>query len=328
MSESYSEKYIRSLGEISIRRTLRKYGWLAELARKHSIHPVLLQSIVEFFDNIVHLRKESQQLDIALVLHNKQLKFEQPLVELEKFFLSDTSKFSTLKNIVNGSALCYIIDKKGMVTVGRIPSNFLKETSRLTLRNISRIYKTITLYLRMPTVEIYDSGELVRIYREGIWIKPCIVPLGKLTVEGFPLKLLELVMQLCMKSSEIGKGCTFVINKNDCLKHCSPMIKGYKFRKCRVDRIPESQILKFAGLDGAIILNTKYEVIEIGQKLQPPLSTKYFRESGRGTRHHFAAMYSSAVDSVVFVVSEDGPISLYFRGNLYARCFEELFGTK
>lgn len=153
------------------------------------------------------------------------------------------------------------------------------------------------------------------------------MPLKMLEPEGFPLDLLELIMKLCVKLSEIGKGGIFVINEDDGLKYCSPMIKGYKFGKCKADSISQSQILKLASLDGAIIVNTKSEIIDIGQKLEPPVSTKYSRESGRGTKHNFAAMYSAAVDSVVFVVSQDGPISLYFKGDLHARCFDELFGT-
>jgi len=129
--------------------------------------------------------------------------------------------------------------------------------------------------------------------------------------------------------SEKGEGGIFVISRdNDCLKYCSSMLKEHKFRKCKVDQIPQSQILKLACLDGAMILNTKGELVNVGQRLDPPLSTKYSRESGRGTKHHSAAMYSGAVDSAVFVISEDGPISLYLKGDLYARCFEELFGTR
>jgi hypothetical protein len=37
--------------------------------------------------------------------------------------------------------------------------------------------------------------------------------------------------------------------------------------------------------------------------------------------------YSKAVESVVFVVSVEGPISLYYKGERYARCFETLFGN-
>lgn len=319
---------MESLAEISIRRTLRKYKWLIELARKHRIQIVLLQRITDFLDKIGYLRKEGEHLNLGLILKNKPLRLERPFIERKRFHLSDISKFTHFKSIVNGSTLCYIIDEKGMITVGKVPSNVLKETSSLTLKNLSEIYQTIAFCVRASTVEIYDSGELVRTWRGGSWIKPCSMPLEKLEREGFPLDLLELTLELCMKLSETRKGGTFVICKNDHPKNYSPMIRDYTFRKSRADHVSLNQMLKFSSLDGAVIMNTKKEIIDIGQRLELPPSTKYSRESGRGARHNSAAMYSAAVDSVVFVVSEDGPVSLYFEGDLYARCFEELFGSK
>jgi len=314
------------LAEIVINRYIREYRWLTELARKYSIQSILLQGIIEFLDKIIDLRKEGEKLRIGLVLKNKQLNLEQPLIERKEFHISNISKFMHLRNIVNGSALCYLIDEKGMITIGQTPSNITKNTSRLTLQNISQIYQTLVFYLGGSTAEIYNLGKLVRIYRRGVWMKPCIIPLVELEADGFPSNLLEQVSQLCIKLSEKGKGSTFVIIKDDCPKYCSPMIRDYKFRKCRINKLSQGQILSFASLDGAMILNTKCNIINIGQKLEPPPSTRYFTESGRGTKHNCAAMYSGVVDSVVFVVSEDGPISLYFNGDLFARCFKELFG--
>jgi len=328
MPEEFNDQYLESCADIFLNRFIRKYRWLSELARKYSIQSILLQGIIESLDNINHLRKEGEQVKIGLVLKSKQLKLEQPPIERRRFHISDVSKFMHFKSIVDGSSLCYIIDEKGMITIGKTPSNVTKNTSRLTLQSVSQIYQTITFYLGGFTAEIYDLGKLVRIYRRGVWMKPCIVPLTKLEAEGFPLDFLEQVLQLCIKLSEKGKGGIFVVIKNDWPKYCSPMIRDYEFRKCKVNKIRQSQILSFASLDGATILNTKCDVINIGQKLEPPPSTKYFKESGRGTKHNYAAMYSGAVDSVVFVVSEDGPISLYFDGELFARCFGDLFGTK
>lgn len=323
-----SNLYMNSLREFFLERFLDERYWLLELARKHSVSPILLQGIMESIDKIMRLRKEGEQICIGLVLSNKQLKMEQPLIEQKRFHMSKITKFMLLKSIVNGSTLCYVSDEKGMITIRRVPSKMSKKTSRQTLQNISQTFQTIAFYLTGVTEEIYDSGKLFRIYRHGVWMEPCVVPLAKLEAKGFPLDLLELVLGLCIELSESGKGSTFAIIKGDSPKYCSSMIKGCKFEKCVINTIPQKQILSFAELDGAIILNTKYEILNIGQKLGPPPPSKsYFREAGRGTRHDCASMYSCVVDSVVFVVSEDGPVSLYFNGGLSGRCFGELFGT-
>jgi len=328
-SDAHTE-YMEAFARVFARQILRKYQWLLELAKRHRIQVTLLQSIVDFLDEIVHLRKEGSRLDVGLVLENKQLKLERSPIEVKSFHIHDKSKFSNLRNIVSGSFLCYVVDDKGIVTIRKVPLTDVRETATLTLQNISRKYETITFCIRMSNIEIYDSGELVRIYKRGIWTRPNFVRerIRDLDSKGFPFDLLESVMKLCIKLSEKGNGGVFAIVKNNRLSYCSSMIRGSTFRKCKSYQIPESQIMEFASLDGAVVMNIQSEILGIGQKLEPPPSTNYRREAGRGTRHNSAAMYSGAVDSVVFVVSEDGPISLYFGGDLFARCFEELFGSR
>ena len=317
---------MESLAKASIRRTLRKYNWLPYLARKHKLHPILVQNITEFLDEIVHTRKEGEQLNIGLVLKNSNLKLEKAPIRSGGFHIVSTSKFSNLRNIVSGTVLCYVVDNKGIANIERIPSNLLRETSSLTLQNVSRIYQTIAFCVRMSSMEIYDSGNLLRICRKGIWTEPCSMPLKELEAKGFPLDLLELIMRWCITLSESETGCVFVVTKSDNLSYCSPLTRGISFTKCKINQLPENQILEYASLDGAVMMDTRKEILCIGQKLDAPPSQKY-KEAGRGTRHHSAADYSAAVDAVVFVVSEDGPISLFFEGDVFARCFKELFGS-
>jgi hypothetical protein len=321
-----SNAYMESFAKASISRTLRKYNWLPALTRKHKLQPILMQNIMEFLDEIVHTRNEGEKLNVGLVFKNKNLKLQQAPIKSDGFHIRSTSKFSMLKNIVSGSVLCYVVDDKGMATIERIPSNLWRETSNLTLQNVSRIYQTIVFCVRMSTVEIYESGNLIRICRKGIWTKPCSMPLEELEAKGFPMDLLRSIMGWCITLSERGTGCVFVVTRDNSSSYCSPLAKGYSFVKCKISQLPESQIIEYASLDGAIIVNTKKEILCIGQKLEAPSSAKY-REAGRGTRHNSAANYSAAVDSVVFVVSEDGPISLFFEGDVFSRCFEELFGA-
>jgi hypothetical protein len=318
---------MESFAKASISRTLRKYDWLLELGRKHKLQPMLLQNITQFLDDIVHTRKEGEQLNVGLVIKNANLKLKQAPIKAPIFYINTSSKFAILKNAVSGDVLCYVIDGKGIVTIRRIPQQLVKGTPSLTLKSVSSAYRTITFCVRKSTIEIFESGSIVRICRKGTWIKPCSMPLEELGARGFPLDLLESVLRWCITLSENETGAVFVITRNDNPSHCSPLTRGYSFEKCKVVQLPESQVLEYASLDGALIMNIKREILCINQRLEPPLTTKHLNEAGRGTRHHAAAMYSDAVDSAVFVVSEDGPISVYFEGNLFARCFEELFGS-
>jgi hypothetical protein len=324
--EDLNHDYMAELAKIANRRFLRKYRWLIKPSRKHHIHPLLLQEALDVAEKIPTLRKEGEPIAVGIITKNADVKLNEAIVKLGAFHISKSSNFLQLGDSVDGSSMCYIVDERGMVTIGQIPKELVKETPRLTLKNASHEFHTIAFYVGKSCSEVYDTGELIQISRKGIWMTPCYVPLENLEKEGFPRHLLEHVFQWCIEMSETNKGCLFVVIKGDSPKYSSPMIRNCQFRKCKIDETSKSQITNLASLDGALILNAGDELVAIGQKLDPPPSANCDTESGRGTRHNSAVMYSKAVDSVVFVVSEDGPISIYFKGSLYARCFGELFG--
>lgn len=324
--ENLNNDYMLELAEIQTIRSLRKYMWLIEPSRKHSIPPWLMQAALEVAEKIPTLRKESEPIAVGMILGNVDVKLNKAVVRLEAFHISKVSNFLHLGDSVDGCSMCYAVDERGMVAIGQIPKELIKETPRLTLKNVSHDFHTIAFYLGKSSSEVYDDGELIQVGRKDIWMTPCNIPLENLEKEGFPKHLLERVFQLCIEMSETNKGCLFVITKGNSLEYSSPMIRNLQFKKCNFDEMPKSQIIRFASLDGALILNVANELMAIGQKLEPPPSANCDIESGRGTRHNSAKMYSKAVDSVVFVVSEDGPISIYFRCSLYGRCFGELFG--
>ena len=104
------------------------------------------------------------------------------------------------------------------------------------------------------------------------------------------------------------------------------MNKECTFEKRPLSKVPDDQLINFANIDGAIVLSTNGELLKIGQKLDAPDVGPFYVESGRGTKHNSASKYSKATKSAVFVISEDGAISLYYKGEIIGQCFEELFG--
>lgn len=328
MSKRTDNHYMEELAEVVTRRVIRKYRWLIGPSRKHGIKMVLLQEIMDFVEEIPKLKKEGESLNIGLTIKNNHTKLEEPFINRDPFHISSFHTFADFKNAIDGSTLCYIVNEKGLVSIGQIPKELLKENPRKTLQNISGVYQTITFHVGNSISEIYESGKKIKIIRKGIWLQPCSMILTNFNKEGFSANLLELVFQMCEEMSETNKSGIFVIKKDDSPKFVSPMIKDYHFKKCMIDQISINQIIELASIDGAVILNIKGEILNVGQKLEAPPSSGVFRESGRGTKHNSALNYSKSVDCVVFVVSHDGPISLYFKGELYARCFEELFGIQ
>ena len=320
--------YLEDLAEVITRRILRKYSWLIELSRRHKVTLILLQEIMDFLEEIPKIKKEDEHLTLGLTVKNNQTAIGESFIKRDPFHISSFSRFGDLKNAVDGSSLCYVVDENGMVTIGQIPKEVQRENPKLTLQNVSSVYQTITFHLDDSNSEIYDCGRLMRINKKGIWIEPCTMSLDIFKTESFSSAILAQVLRVCMTMSEIGKSGIFVILKEDTPRFVSPMIKNYYFNKCAINEMSTNQIIQFAAIDGAVLLNAKGEMLDIGQKLEAPPSTLICKESGRGTRHNSAMNYSRVADCLVFVVSQEGPISVYHDGELFARCFGELFGDQ
>jgi DNA integrity scanning protein DisA with diadenylate cyclase activity len=212
-----------------------------------------------------------------------------------------------------------------MATIQEIPRQLIQETARQSLQLVSLQFHTIAIYVEGPAALVYGSGELVQIRRDGKWIQPCVMQFKELIKEGFAPNILSRILNVCCMLSEKNIGGIFVVSAENEVKYCQPMNKECSFDKRPLDRIPDDQLIDFANIDGAIILDVQGEVLKIGQKLEAPEIVSYEVGSGRGTRHNSASKYSKATNSVVFVVSEDGPISLYYKGKLIGHCYEELF---
>ena len=326
MSLLPSDPYVKSLRQTFIRNYLNMWGWLLVISKQHSIEPYLCEEIREFLEVVTRLRKEGDPLNIALAFKNSQLLLEQPLIQVESFQIKDHSKFSNLKDSINGRPLCYVLDGEGIVNIEQIPKELLCATSCLTLRNVSMVFKTITFCLENSILEANDLGKLIRVNRGGFWMVPCNMSFDLLNKDGFPVGFLNVILELCLNLSINSKGGIIVISKKDFPEFRSDLVKKEKFEKKRIADISSDQLMNFSMMDGAIVLNTKGELLDIAQKLEAPYSSDFFVESGRGTKHNSASMYSGAVDCVVFVVSHEGPITVYYKGKMYARCFGEIFG--
>ena len=202
------------------------------------------------------------------------------------------------------------------------------ETARSTMQNVSKEFQTIALCVEVPNFYVFGSGRLAQVRRDGNWMKPCFMQFDSLANDGYPIVLLQHVLGLCGILSEQKAGGLFVIINEDEVRFCQSLNNECTCEKRLVYQIPDDEMVGLASIDGALILNINGEILKVGQKLDAPDVGKYFQEPGRGTKHNSASKYSKATNSVVFVISEDGPISLYYKGDLIGRCFEELFGER
>ncbi len=305
---------------------LREYKWLGDIAEEHGVKLVVLQGLLQFLEKSPNLRKERELVSLGLVLDNKEVKLQQPLIAEPPFHISKTGKFAYLKNMVNGRMLCYLVNNNGMASIKEIPSDLNKGSALQTLQIVSQKFHTITIYSEGALTLVYSSGKIAQIRRDGYWIEPCVINFEQLSGEGFSDALLARILDICCLLSEKNKGGIFVVLADNEVKYCKPMVKECTFETRPINKIPDEQLIDFANIDGAVVLSNSGELLKIGQKLDAPDVGSYYVQSGRGTRHNSASKYSKATRSIAFVVSEDGPISVYFNGILIGECYQKLSG--
>jgi DNA integrity scanning protein DisA with diadenylate cyclase activity len=305
---------------------IEEYAWLGRLANEHKFNLIVLQGVLKFLKKAPNLRKEKMPISVGIIIENEFVKLNNSAINSKPFSISETANFCNLKDIVNGRTLCYLIDHKGIATIKEIPQQLVKQTSRETLQTISLTFQTVAICTEGSNAMVYSSGNLAQSRRNGQWIEPCFMEFEQLSKEGFALNVLSRILSVCCKLSEKNIGTTFIINAEEEIRFCHAMNRECTFDKEPLSSIPDDRLMDFANIDGAIILSAGGDVLRIGQKLDAPDTGNYEVGSGRGTRHNSASKYSKATKSIAFVVSDDGPISLYYNGKLVGHCYETLFG--
>jgi DNA integrity scanning protein DisA with diadenylate cyclase activity len=242
---------------------------------------------------------------------------------MDSFPLTVTQKITESSNLVDGIRFCYLLENTGMLVIKKIPSDLKGENCAETFCNISEVFDTMCCYID-KYVKIFYSGELVKIYRKGNWLFTCEAE-EKLRQLNFPYEILSRILNICISMSENEQGSCFVIQKEYDDSNLIPLNKNSRFVG-NIKSIGNAFLINCASsLDGAIVIHESGDVIGIAQKLNPLSETNYESEAGRGTKHKSTCHYTSVCESVGFVVSEDGPISIYVDGQLHHRCFGELF---
>jgi hypothetical protein len=307
--------------EVFYKRFLKDYRWLIEVARTHSFPLMVLDQVIKTVEKSPHMTSEKERFSFGLVVDKRGLSFAAADIKVAPFHISKTSRLSDLKNAVDGVHSCYLLDLQGMLTVVKVPNDWQKETARQTLRELSAKCQALAFHMDIDIARVYSNGDIVRTWRKGAWLESPHLTFDELVKKGYPEPLLSKVAYLSVDMSELGKAATLVVQKKDSIESCKPF-REIEFNECDFDSISRSELIGYADMDGAVIINWKGRVLGIAQMLIP-----HHHEIGDGfggARHTSAIQYSAEHDCVIFVISMDGPISVFKAGTLWARLFAEL----
>lgn len=178
-------------------------------------------------------------------------------------------------------------------------------------------------------IKLLVAGEQIAEYRDGRWnhfdVEDFRAKISGLSeVAGCERSLLFDIVGKAFLSSERAKGRLFVIQgTDDVLSHCHA---GYKriapsdeLVGKPVTEIESSHFLKLVEGDNAAILSRQGQVLAINAALAPLQETIVQRVPGTGSRHLAAQKLTKETDSIAIVVSDDGPVSVFFQGELVIR---------
>ena len=182
------------------------------------------------------------------------------------------------------------------------------------------------------TFKIVIQGNQIAEYRNGIWNYATIALLRDILPElvirsGIGSAVLLDVAQKAVTASEQGKGKAFIVRQN---KGTEPrLVDGYKDivkmegpNELKDKKIMDFNSVDYLGLingDGAVIISSQGETLAINAKLDPDSKTIVQPLIGHGTRHLSSQKITKESNTVAFVVSDDGPLTIFFEGNVFFR---------
>lgn len=178
-------------------------------------------------------------------------------------------------------------------------------------------------------IKVIAGGSQMAEFRNGKWGYATLAELRDRLPDfaaktGIEFRVLVDIIQKALVASDSNSGRTFVIRQSE---GASPRLGNHKqiapdggelSMKLSVD-FGASEYLTLTGGDGAVILSCEGKTLATNATLAPRPATKITAIPGTGSRHHSAQKITAECAVVAVVVSEDGPLTIFFRGEVFYR---------
>ena len=312
-------------------------GFLLDLARTKSIDALAMINICETAASVAQIQSEEKPVSTALIvgdstyisriLPDSEIQFQRydHIRRMQQVVI-------TLAKIVDGVVLGYGIDRHGFLRkVHKLEisveesSNFLLGPQFRRHAAISRECDAIVFYV--PTggkqVRVFSEGQMVARYANGNW-KAENLPRIDLTVDriavarGYDVDLLRRIFKCAFLMSERNLGAIFIIGDAAKIlkKSDPPEISPFAtIADSQISRLSDGEIINFAKQDGATIIDSvEGKLRGCMVLLRPSAETRSEIGIGKGARHSSASKMSAEADCLAIAVSQDGPITIYDRG--------------
>src|SRR5208282_2211184 len=132
-----SSKLDEEFADLLFQRYLKDFRWLMELARLHSFPLPVLDQVVKVVEKSPHMTSEKERFAFGLIVDKPGLSLPPADIKVASFHVSETSRLADLKDAVNGRHSCYLLDKRGMLSVVKVPDDCKRDTAPQTILELS-----------------------------------------------------------------------------------------------------------------------------------------------------------------------------------------------
>lgn len=312
-------------------------GFLLELAREHGIDTPSVIHICDAAANVAQMENEEKPLSTALIVGDP-LRIHRvvptSLIQLHRHehIRRMRSRLADLSKLVDGLVLAYIVDRHGYVRgIGRLDLDLDEEPRALfgpqfrRHAEISRRCDSVVFFVPKGgrQVRVFAKGQLVGRYSNGDWSSEN-ASLIEGTVDQLTSgreidpDLASRVLRCAFRMSEENLGAIFMLGDAERVlaKSDRPEINRFAWiSSAPVASLSDEELINFAQQDGATVIDA-----ETGRfrscmvLLRPDAATRADVGEGKGARHSSAAKMSAETESLAITVSQDGPITVYDRG--------------
>ena len=253
-----------------------------------------------------------------------------------KLNLKNITEISTFAQLIDGCSGTVLIDNEGVFVGNYIFDDTDKSYDPIMMNGYKKAaYSTkiteglLFLFLGHGSCFIFYRGKLILFREEDKWKlnkKNLLLKIKLLSIiHSIDQMILKKIMKMAFEISKIGSGSLITVGDyKNVLKICDSSSSNHiKWSPIHIDKFNEEVVLGILGQDGATVISKKGEIINSMNTLRPPKGTMGIEEIGKGTRHSTAAKVSGMTNALCIAISQDGPISVYSKGALKLRLFND-----
>jgi long-chain acyl-CoA synthetase len=311
--------------------------FLFDLAMSKQIDAPSMVHICETAAAIAQMQSEEKPLSTALVVgdpgHIARILPESE-IQLQRYdhIRRMRQVVISLSKMVDGLVLGYGVDKHGYLRrIHKLevrldePDTFLLGPQFRHHAAISKQCDAVVFFVPAGgrQVRVFADGQLVGRYSNGNWSSESIPLIDEAVArlaeqKQYDLTLMRRVFRCAFRMSEENQGAIFLLGDASIILERSdpPTISTFAMIiNAEIERLTDRELINFAKQDGATIIDIKQGKFRgCMVLLRPRADTRAEIGLGKGARHSSAAKMSAEADCLAITVSQDGPITVYDRG--------------